>query len=91
MRAIFFCTAITALMSAQASAQKVSPSVVTILKPAECALISKKSDEEYYVEGPVTIGVATLTDTPVTRGFLNLGDVDTFEVISRSCFMNKRS
>jgi hypothetical protein len=62
---------------------------VKMLTPAECALISKRSETEFFVKGPVKIGGLRMTGVPVTPGAATATGVDTFDVISRSCFNGK--
>jgi hypothetical protein len=72
-----------------AAAEQQKPPSVKMLAPAECALITKRSDDEFYVKGPITIGSVTLTDSSISRKGIIVNDVDNFDVINRSCFNGK--
>ena len=80
----------TAIFATQAwAAEEQKAPVVKMLTPAECALITKRSDNEFYVKGPVTIGGITMTDSSVGKNGIIFNDVDNFDVINRSCFQGR--
>ena len=72
-----------------ASAQGLRKDDIKPLSPAECALIEKRTDQEYYITGPVTIGRATIKNSSVLKGGIVMNGVDNFDVINRSCFSGK--
>lgn len=72
-----------------AAAEEQKAPSIRLLTPAECALITKRSDNEFYVKGSVTIGSVTMTDSTVGKNGIIINDVDNFEIINRSCFKGK--
>jgi hypothetical protein len=83
-----FSLVIIVFAGANAQEQK-APPTVRVLTPAECALITKRSDTEFFIKGPVTIGDITFEESTLTRtGTVNNG-IDEFDVIDRSCFKGK--
>jgi hypothetical protein len=62
---------------------------IKMLTPTECALITKRSDNEFYVKGPVVIGGITMTESSLSKNGIILNGVDNFDVINRSCFNGK--
>ncbi|MBW7970272.1 hypothetical protein [Bradyrhizobium sp. BR 10289] len=68
--------------------QQVSPPV-KMLSPAECALIERRPAGDYMVNGTITIGGLTVTNSNVPRNGINLGGIDPFEIITRSCFVGR--
>jgi hypothetical protein len=84
---IFFLFAM--FLAGAANAQERKAPEMKMLTPAECALITKRSDNEFYIKGPVTIGGMTFAESSLTRkGIVNKG-VDNFDVVNRSCFNGK--
>jgi hypothetical protein len=79
------------LSCAGASAQERKTPEVKMLTPAECALITKRSDNEFFIKGPVTIGVSTFEESSVSPNGVNYNGIDNFDVINRSCFNGKPS
>jgi hypothetical protein len=78
------------LFSAFANAQeREGPPEIKLLTPAECAMVSKRSENDFYIKGPLTIGNTTYESSIVSRNGVSFGGVDHFEVISRSCFQGK--
>lgn len=79
-----------AMFTAQvwAAEQEKTPAV-KMLTPAECAQITKRSDNEFHVKGTVTIGGVTMTDSSIGRNGIIFNDVDNFDVINRSCFQGR--
>jgi hypothetical protein len=71
-----------------AAEQQKTPEI-KMLTPAECALITKRSDNEFYVKGPVVIGGITMTESSLSKNGIILNGVDNFDVINRSCFNGK--
>ena len=80
--AITFTTCVT---PAGAQERK-SPPEIKMLTPEECALITKRSENDYYVKGPVTIGGITIEKSNLTRKGVIFNGVNHFEIIQRSCF-----
>jgi hypothetical protein len=81
----------TACLTTVGAQERKAPPEIKMLSPEECALISKRSENDYYVKGPVTIGGITIEKSNLTRkGVIFNGD-DHFEVIQRSCFGGKRT
>jgi hypothetical protein len=68
------------------AAQTAKPPEIKFLSPAECATITKRSDNEFYVVGPVILGGMTIAKSTVTRNGISFNGVDPFDVINRSCF-----
>jgi hypothetical protein len=62
--------------------------LVDRLTEEECATITRVSEREYMVKGPVMIGQVRLADTNVQYGTL-LDGVDPWFLITISCFPNK--
>jgi hypothetical protein len=73
---------------ADAQEKKDAPQV-KLLTPAECAKITRRSTDEYYVEGPITIGILTMERSSISRDDIDLSGVGAFEVITRSCYAGK--
>ena len=88
MKAIIAITIAIFTTQARAAEEQKAPTV-KMLTPAECALITKRSDNEFYVKGPVTIGGITMTDCSVGKNGIIFNDVDNFDVINRSCFQGR--
>lgn len=65
-----------------------APPQIKMLTPTECSTITKKSEAEIYIKGPVQIGNATFEASTITRG-VSFNGVDYFDVIVRSCFVGK--
>ena len=59
---------------------------IKLLSPVECAAITKRSNNEFYVEGSVVIGGMTISKSNVPRNGIIFNGVDPFDVINRSCF-----
>jgi hypothetical protein len=59
---------------------------VKLLTPAECAQITKRSDTQFYIKGPLTIGGVTIENSTLTPNGIVFNGVDNFDVIKRSCF-----
>jgi hypothetical protein len=88
MKAIVAIT--IAMFSAQAwAAEEQKAPAVKMLTPAECAQITKRSENEFYVKGTVTIGGVTMTDSSIGRNGIIFNDLDNFDVINRSCFQGR--
>ena len=62
---------------------------VKLLTPADCANITKRSVDEYYIDGPVSIGDSTWSQSSVFRRGMIMSDIDVFDVITRSCYAGK--
>jgi hypothetical protein len=88
MRKILALQLLMLVATAAGGQERKGPDVKT-LTPAECALITKRSDNEFYVKGPVTIGVATVTESDLRPGGVIINGVDNFAVVQRSCFSAK--
>ena len=78
------CCALPALAQ-----QRPAPADVKMLTPAECALIDKRSENEFYIRGPVIIGGVKIWDQEIKRRGISVNGVDNFDVVQRSCFMGK--
>lgn len=60
---------------------------VKMLTPEECSHISKLPSGEFYINDPVKIGFMTIHHQNVSpRSGIAVNDVDSFDVIQRSCF-----
>jgi hypothetical protein len=80
----------TALWPLLAGAQeKTDEPHVKLLTPAECANITRRSPDEYYIDGSVTIGVSIWTRSSISRNGMVMNGVDMFDVITRSCYAGK--
>jgi hypothetical protein len=62
-----------------------------MLTAAECALITKRSDNEFYVTGAVRIGETLVANISIPRNGIKYAGIDPFEVVSRSCLSGKRT
>ena len=73
-----------------AIAQSKNTSDVKQLSANDCAKITKKYDQTYYVGPELTIGSLTLKDTHVTPSTPAPDGINPFEIITISCFRGKQ-
>jgi len=59
---------------------------VKMLTPAECAQVDQRSDDELFVRGEIKIGDLTIGNSSFARAGIDIGGIDIFDVIKRSCF-----
>jgi hypothetical protein len=85
---IVACTVALWPLASYAQDKKEQPQV-KLLTPAECAKITRRSTDEYYLEGPIKIGVLTMERSSISRNGIDLSGVGAFEVITRSCYAGK--
>jgi hypothetical protein len=86
---VIIAIAIAMFITQAWAAEEQKAPAVKMLTPAECAQITKRSDNEFYVKGTVTIGSVTMTDSSIGRNGIVMNDVDNFDVINRSCFSGR--
>ena len=73
-----------------AMAQSKNTSDVKQLNANDCAKITKKYDQTYYVGPELTIGSLTLKDSQVTPYTPAPDDINPYEIITISCFRGKQ-
>ena len=89
MTKVLVVSLVASMVSIAALAQSQNKvKLVDRLTEAECATITKVSEREYMVKGPVMIGQVRLADTNVQWGTL-LDGVDPWFLIAISCFPSK--
>jgi hypothetical protein len=78
-----------ALFSFSATAQERKSPDVKLLTPAECAMITKRPQGDFYVTGPIKIGSLTISNQNVPKHGFVMDGIDNYDVIERSCFDGK--
>ena len=76
-------------LSAPVTAQQPQSPPIKMLSLTECALIEKRPAGDYMVNGTITIGNMTITNSKVPPNGISYSGIDPFDVITRSCFTGR--
>ncbi len=76
-------------MSFAKAQDRAAPVGVKMLTPAECALVTRRPEGDFFVKGTLRIGVTTISNSTVSANGIVIGGIDNFDVINRSCFIGK--
>jgi hypothetical protein len=79
------------VIASNAEAQQQNAPEVKLLTPAECEQITKRPEGDFFVKGPVKIGMVTIENSNVPPHGIVMNGIDNFDVIQRSCFNGKPS
>jgi hypothetical protein len=83
--------AIASWLTTAVAHERKAPPEIKMLTAEECALIIKRSENDYYVRGPVTIGGITIEKSNLTRKGVIFNGANHFDIIQRSCFGGERT
>jgi hypothetical protein len=82
-------TILFAVITTGAFAQERKVPEIKMLAPADCDLIEKRSENEFYIRGPVTLGGLTMINQSLARRGVISNGVDYFDIIQRSCYAGR--
>jgi hypothetical protein len=85
MRA-FLAVLVFGVFASGAVAQQSNSPGARMLTPAECSLITKGSQGDFIVKGPVMIGGIKFENQSIPPHGVRINGIDSFDVIQRSCF-----
>jgi len=87
MRLILLTTALCTAFALDCSAQTQTPPASDFrLSAADCKLVTKRSEREYYVNGTIAFPWGKFGDSNVLPNSTIINGFDVFTTITKSCF-----